>query len=98
MHPVKVLLMEGCDAKIWIPWLKHMQEKNKPKVILSFNDPLLLSTEEGVVGKTVRKDLKQAGYHIQYWYLKAWEHGATLEQDRLACICSLRTFQQGLGL
>jgi hypothetical protein len=52
LNPVKVLLIEGCDAKTWTSWLQHTQEENKPKVILSFDKPLLLITE-GVVRKTV---------------------------------------------
>jgi hypothetical protein len=38
--------------------------------------------------------LRRAEYNVQYWYLKAWEQRAALEQDHLVCVCSLKEFQQ----
>jgi hypothetical protein len=78
--PLEVLLIDGCKVDT---------TKNKPKI-----DHILLSTESGIMGATAQKALKKRGYNEQFWYLKAWEHGAALEQDRLVCVCCLKNTQQ----
>jgi hypothetical protein len=95
LKPAKFLLIDGCRVDTWLTWIKHADTKNKPKVIVSFNGPIPLSTESGIMGATAQKTLKWRGYNVQFWYLKAWEHGAALEQDRLMCACCLKDTQQG---
>jgi hypothetical protein len=92
--PVDALLIDGREPEIWLKWIITTHMSNRPKVVASFHDPEVLVTEEGVASKVTRKALEKAGYAVQYWYLKAWEYGGALDQDRLACICTLRDFQQ----
>jgi hypothetical protein len=94
LNPVEVLLIDGWGVNTGLTWIKQADAKNLPKVIVSFDDPILLSTEAGIVGATAQKTLKRRGYNVQFWYLKAWEHGAALEQARLVCVCCLKTVQQ----
>jgi hypothetical protein len=86
-HPVDALLIDGIDYQEWGSWVESILMKERPKVILWFEEAdLIVNEKKGPFCKSIRKRMANSGYRSCYWLLKAEDYGSALIQDRVGIL------------
>ena len=81
------LLVDGVSYQDWGSWIESIQEEEKPKIVLWFEEAqVIVQEDQGPFSKGVRKQMANAGYRSCYWYLQAEDYGSALIQDRVGIL------------
>jgi hypothetical protein len=83
--PVDILLVDQGVGADWERWVRAVERtKVAPSVVVLACTPDHLAEKSLETARHCQdKRLKQSGYGVEYWYLRAHDFGAALHQDRL---------------
>ena len=85
-HPVECLVVEGEEIERVVEWITCVDKDVQPKIAVLMMNEGILESEVSPIQKTSRTKLEAEGYEVLYWHLNAFEHGAALNQSRVAII------------
>jgi hypothetical protein len=89
--PADCLMINRCNAEVWIPWMSSAPLDKWPTSILLFTQAIHLEKESGAASKMHHKSMEKLGCSIHFWPMEAGDFGSAASQLRLGVLCTQET-------